>query len=56
MRTMIAGSVVGLGVGALLSKKNITPGTAATVNFGALWGSWFGIATAILADQETTRS
>jgi hypothetical protein len=52
MRTMIAGSVVGLGVGALLSKKNITPGTAATVNFGALWGSWFGIATAILADQE----
>ena len=49
---MIAGSLVGMGVGTALSKKNITNGTAATVNFGALWGSWFGLALGILADQE----
>jgi hypothetical protein len=50
--SMIAGSLLGLGVGSVLSKKNISNGTAATVNFGALWGSWFGLALAILADQE----
>jgi hypothetical protein len=49
---MIAGSVVGLGVGAALSRKHITNGTAATVNFGALWGSWFGLALGIWADQD----
>ncbi|HET9438906.1 MAG TPA: hypothetical protein VFO52_01975 [Longimicrobiales bacterium] len=53
VKTMVAGSLVGLGVGALLSQKNITRGTAATVNLGALWGTWFGIAAAILADQDT---
>jgi hypothetical protein len=51
-QTMIAGSVVGLGVGAMLSKKNISQGTAATVNFGALWGTWFGTALAILFSQD----
>jgi hypothetical protein len=49
---MIAGSLVGLGVGTALSQKNITNGTAATVNFGALWGSWFGLALGILSDQQ----
>lgn len=48
----IAGSLVGIGVGAALSQKNITPGTATTVNFGGLWGSWYGTALAILADQQ----
>ncbi len=52
VRTMIAGSIVGLGVGGFLSKKNISRGTASTVNLGALWGSWFGTAFGILADQE----
>ena len=51
MTAMIAGSLVGLGVGTALSQKNITNGTAATVNFGALWGSWFGLALGILADK-----
>lgn len=49
--TMILGSVVGLGVGAALSQKNISRGTAATANFGALWGTWIGLAAAIFADQ-----
>ncbi len=52
MSMLIAGSVVGLGVGTALSQKNITNGTAATVNFGALWGSWFGLALGILSDRE----
>ena len=52
MRTMIAGSLVGLGVGAALSQKPIRQGTAATVNFGGLWGTWFGSALGILAGQS----
>jgi hypothetical protein len=51
MGMMIAGSLVGMGVGARLSQKNITNGTAATVNFGALWGTWFGTALGVLADR-----
>jgi hypothetical protein len=52
MAASIAGSLVGIGVGAALSKKTITPGTATTVNFGGLWGSWFGATAAILADAS----
>jgi hypothetical protein len=52
VKWLIGGSLVGLGVGSVLSQKNITRGTAATVNLGALWGSWFGTALGILADQE----
>jgi hypothetical protein len=52
VKTMVVGSLVGLGVGGLLSQKNISNGTAATVNFGALWGTWFGAALGILSDQE----
>jgi hypothetical protein len=52
MKAGIAGSLVGLGVGALLSRKNISRGTAATVNFGALWGTWFGVALGILSNQD----
>lgn len=52
VKTLIAGSVVGIGVGTMLSQKNITRGTAATVNLGALWGTWFGTALGILADQN----
>lgn len=49
---MIAGSLVGMGAGTALSQKNITNGTAATVNFGAMWGSWVGLALGILSDQQ----
>ena len=52
VKTMMLGSLVGLGVGGVLSQKNISNGTAATVNFGALWGTWFGAALGILADQD----
>ena len=51
LTSMIAGSAVGIGVGMALSQKNITPGTASTVSFGSLWGSWYGGAFAALADR-----
>ncbi len=45
--SMLAGGVIGIGIGAALSQKHITPGTATTVNFGGLWGTWFGTAVAV---------
>ena len=49
---MVVGGLVGIGVGALLSGRDITPGTGTVVNFGSLWGTWFGVAGGILMDLE----
>lgn len=49
---MIAGGLVGIGVGTLLSGREMTPGTASVVNFASLWGSWFGVAGGTLFDLE----
>ena len=49
---MIVGGLTGIGVGALLSSRDITPGTASAVNFASLWGSWFGVAGGSLFDLE----
>lgn len=39
----IAGGLAGIGAGAwVASRAEITPGTATLVNFGALWGTWYG--------------
>jgi hypothetical protein len=48
----IIGGLAGIGVGALLSHRDITPGTGTAVNFGSLWGTWFGVAGGILAGLE----
>lgn len=50
--SMIVGSLAGMVAGAALSTRPITPGTATTVNFGALWGTWFGVASGVLLDLE----
>jgi hypothetical protein len=50
--SMIVGGLAGIGVGALLSQREMTPGTASAVNFGALWGTWFGVAGGVLMDLE----
>jgi hypothetical protein len=50
--SMIAGSVVGIGAGVALSQKNITAGTATTVSFGSLWGSWYGGGVAAMLDIQ----
>lgn len=49
---MIVGGLAGIGVGTLLSRRDISAGAAATVNFGALWGTWFGVAGGYLMDLE----
>jgi hypothetical protein len=49
---MIAGGLAGIGVGTVLSRRNISAGVASAVNFGALWGTWFGVAGGYLADLE----
>ncbi len=45
---MVIGGLSGIAVGALLSRKPISRGVASTANYGALWGTWFGVATSIL--------
>lgn len=50
--SMVVGGLTGIVAGALLSQKPISPGLATTVNFGSLWGSWFGVATSVLMDLE----
>jgi len=49
---MIVGGLAGIGVGTLLSRQEITAGTASVVNFASLWGSWFGVAGGSLFDLE----
>lgn len=48
--SMIAGGALGLAGGALAARRDITPGTATSAMLGSLWGSWFGLASSILAD------
>jgi hypothetical protein len=50
--SMIVGSLTGVGVGIALSQKNITAGTATTVSFGSLWGSWYGGGLAAMLDVQ----
>ncbi|MGD8322324.1 MAG: hypothetical protein PVJ02_17870 [Gemmatimonadota bacterium] len=49
---MVVGGVAGIAAGTVLSRRDITAGVATTVNFGALWGTWFGFAAGYLAGQE----
>jgi hypothetical protein len=49
---MIVGGLAGIGVGTLLSRREVSAGAATTVNFGALWGTWFGVAGGYLMDLE----
>lgn len=49
---MVASGLAGIGVGAYLARKPIAAGTATAVNFGAFWGTWFGLALGVLADRE----
>ncbi len=50
--TMVIASAVGIGGGVLAARQEIRPGTATSATLGSLWGSWFGLATAILADLD----
>lgn len=45
----VAGGIAGIVIGALISHKPISPGLATTVNFGALWGTAYGLAGGVIA-------
>jgi hypothetical protein len=49
---MVVGGLTGIATGALLSGRDITPGTGTVVNYASLWGTWFGVAGGILMDLE----
>lgn len=52
-RAAVLGGLAGIGIGAALAhNRPVTAGTATMINFGALWGTWYGLATAIVADVE----
>ena len=38
--------------GALLARRGIQSGVASAVNYGALWGTWFGVATSVLLNID----
>lgn len=48
----VGGGLLGIGLGALVSRRPISPGVATAVNFGSLWGTWIGLASGILLDLE----
>jgi len=49
---MVVGGLTGIAAGSLLSRNPISRGVASTVNYGALWGTWFGWATSILLEFD----
>lgn len=52
LRAMVLGGLAGVATGAILARKPIASGVATAVNFGALWGTWFGFAGGLMADLE----
>lgn len=48
----VAGGLAGIVTGALISRKPISAGLATTVNFGALWGTWIGVATGVITEGD----
>jgi len=51
-KSFVVGGLAGTLTGSVLARKPISRGVATTANFGALWGTWFGVAGGILADLE----
>ena len=49
---LVAGSVIGglagIATGAVMARKPISSGVSTTVNFGALWGTWYATALGVL--------
>jgi hypothetical protein len=50
VRATLLGSVAGFGTGLIISGKPIRAGTATAVTFGGLWGTFYGIVFAEMAD------
>ena len=50
--SMILGGLTGIAAGALLSRRPISSSVASATTYGAVWGTWFGVASAILMDFD----
>lgn len=49
----MAGGIIGLALaGSIVKGRNIEPGDATMINFGGIWGTWFALCGAMLADLE----
>lgn len=46
----LVGGLVGSGIGYALAHDPVSESAATGANYGSLWGSWFGVALAVLAD------
>jgi len=49
---MVLGGVAGIAAGVILSRRDLAPGDMAMASFGALWGTWFGVAGGVLAGAK----
>lgn len=49
---MIAGGLVGVVVGSVLSRREIDPGVAQGAHYGSMFGTWVGVASATLLGEE----
>lgn len=50
--SMIAGGLVGVVVGGILSRRDIDPGVAQAAHYGSIGGTWVGLAGSTLAGVE----
>ena len=49
----MAGGIIGIAVsGSIVRGRYIPPGAATMINFGGIWGTWFAICGAMMADVE----
>lgn len=48
----ILGAAAGIAVGLIASRPGVSAGTAALTSQGGYWGTWFGFATAVVADAD----
>lgn len=52
----LVGSLAGLGAGVALARSvNISPGTAAMIEFSGYWATWYGVASGVLFAWEDDR-
>ena len=49
----MAGGLIGLALsGSVVQGRDISPGDATMINFGGIWGTWFALCGAMVADVE----
>ena len=53
----MAGGIIGLALsGSIVQGRDISPGDATMINFGGIWGTWFALCGAMVADVENEYS